>query len=161
MKLLNKWRHRPGFMLGASTSSKSKNNAAQRGIRYHRQVYKKLEAIYDHESGTKLHIEPWFSEISGAIKERMRSPDAVLIFPELRAALVIEVKLNYADGKDEKLINEYLPIVRSAFDLTTVWPVLICQCLRGCRTPPLLGLQSLEDAMSWSPSLPTPVLLQP
>lgn len=157
MKLLHQWRYKPDFRLGASMDTKSQNKAAQRGIAYHRRVYKQL---VDHRDDGQLLIEPWFFRIDGQVKRTMRSPDAVLVFPD-STAIVIEVKMNWADGRDEKLLNEYLPIVRSAFDLDVVWPLLITSCLRGYQHPPLLGLGRLHDCMAWEPGQPTPLLLHP
>ncbi len=158
VQLLHRWQHRPSYSLGASAANKSKNNAAQRGINYHRRVYRILEGIVSPED--QLLIEPWFRRIDDQPRDYMRSPDAVLRYPD-QTALVIEVKLNWEKGKDEKLLCEYLPIVTSAFELTCVWPLLIVGCLRNLPTPPLLGLQQLEDALAWAPGMPTPVMLIP
>lgn len=159
MQLLNEWRYRRGFKLGTSTSNKSKNDAAQRGIRYHKRTYKALTQHFSDDADVELLIEPWFQEISGRVKERMCSPDSVIFLSSLGAAIVAEVKLNWNDGKDEKLINTYLPVVKSAFKLEHVWPVLITSNLRGCAQNPLLGLHAIEDCMSWQPGQPTPILL--
>jgi hypothetical protein len=159
MKLQHPWRYRRGFNFGASTGNSGSNKAAQKGLQYHRRTYKALEAAYPDTS--QLLIEPWFQEITGALRERMCSPDAVLLMPELEAALVIEVKLNWNDGKDNKLLDLYLPVVQSAFKLQTVWPVLITANLRQASQKPLLGLPALEDALSWVPGSPAPILLHP
>ena len=71
----------------------------------------------------------------------MRSPDAVLLHPETSTGVVVEVKLNWQNGRDKKLIDEYLGIAKSAFGLDCVWPLLVTQNLRGYQHPPLLGLQ--------------------
>jgi hypothetical protein len=94
-------------------------------------------------------------------KRVLRSPDGVIVNREHSLAIVIEVKLNWADGRDVKLIDEYLPIVQNAFQLDFTWPLLITRCLRGYKHPPLLGLSQLEKAMEWFPGDPTPLLLHP
>lgn len=91
----------------------------------------------------------------------MRSPDSVILLPETNVGIVIEVKLNWKDGRDVKLIDEYLPIVANAHDLDCCWPLLITQCLRGYKHPPLLGLRRWEDCMTWTPGAPTPLMLVP
>lgn len=159
MKSRYPWRHREGFKLGAGSDSKSKNSAAARGIAYHKRVYRLLKQQLVAEG--QLHIEPWFEAIDGQVKRTMRSPDAVILYPEEACAIVVEVKMNWADGRDEKLINEYLPIVASAFRLDTTFPLLITSCLRGYPHSPLLGLQQFDQCLSWSPGRPTPLLLLP
>lgn len=163
VKVLTPWRYRKGFSLGTSTSSKSKNLAAQRGINYHKKVFKHLgEHVLGEADGAELLVEPWFQKIDNSTSPPMRSPDAVICYPDTNCALVVEVKLNWADGKDDKLIYEYLPIVQSAFSLDAVWPLLITQCLRGYNaSQPLLGLQQMYRAYEWEPGRPTPVLLLP
>jgi hypothetical protein len=160
MLALHEWRHRPAYKLGASGASKSQNLAAQRGIAYHNRVYKRLTAHFAADPAADLLIEPWFERIDGQVKRTMRQPDAILRYPDEGMALVIEVKMNWKDGRDEKLLSEYMPLVRSAFDLE-VWPVLITSNIRGYIHPPLLGLQQIEYAFSWEPGHPTPVLLLP
>jgi len=74
-------------------------------------------------------------------------------------ALVVEVKLNWRDGRDEKLLSKYLPVVKNAFKLEAVWPLVIVGCLRGYEHPPLLGFKQLDRAFSWQAGDPTPVML--
>lgn len=159
MKALHQWRYKPDFKLGASANAKSKNNAALRGIRYHQRVYKQLAAATTPPDD--LLIEPWFKRVDDQPRPTMRSPDAVLRFADGSGAIVIEVKLNWRDGRDEKLLYEYLPIVRSAFDVDVVWPLLITSCLRGYNHPPLLGLQQFDECLAWEPGRPTPLMLLP
>lgn len=159
MKTLYPWRHRPGMKLGAGGGSKSQNAAATRGIAYHQRVYRQLDKMLLDEA--ELLIEPWFEQVDGSIKPPMRQPDAVIKYPYDNTAIVVEVKLNWADGRDEKLINEYLPIVKSAFQLETTWPLLITANLRGYKHPPLLGLRQFEECLAWCPGRPTPLLLLP
>lgn len=161
VKTLNSWRYRPGFKLGASVDSKSKNSAAARGIAYHRRVYKLLaDFAQAPDEEAELLIEPWFQEINHSTNPPMRSPDAVLRYSD-GTALIIEVKLNWKDGRDEKLLQEYLPIVKSAFALEMCWPLMVTSCLRGYAHPPLLGLKQLHEAFAWEPGHPTPLLLLP
>lgn len=155
MKPLHAWKHEPRALLGASSGNKSKNDAIQRGLAYHRKVYTKLQEVAPPE--VSLLIEPWFREQSRA--GTLRSPDTVLLNTVDKTALVIEVKLNWKDGRDIKLVNEYLPIVKSAFALEFVWPLLITANLRGYQHPPLLGLGKLEEAYAWHPGDPTPLML--
>lgn len=156
MKALNKWRHLPNDRFGASTGCKG-SGAKGRGLAYHRKVFRELRKMYPLVGDQRLLIEPWYREESK--KGTLRSPDSVLIDEELRVGLVIEVKLNWKDGRDVKLIDEYLPIVRSAHELDIVWPVLITQCLRGYEHPPLKGMNQLDLARAWRVGDPTPVLL--
>lgn len=156
MKSLHRWRHEERARLGASTGAKS-TGVKERGNIYHRRVYSLLtEYRAAHLPGWKLHIEPWFRNMN---VYALRSPDAVLIDPTNNIGIVIEAKLNWKDGRDGKLIREYLPIVENAFQLDMVWPLLITQNLRGYKHPPLLGLQQLENAMRWQPGDPTPLML--
>jgi hypothetical protein len=161
MKTLYPWRHRPSYRLGADMGSKSKSTAATRGIAYHRKVYRALEALLPADSAdVELIVEPWFECVDGQVKRTMRQPDAVLRYPD-NTAIVIEVKMNWRDGRDEKLLHEYLPIVTSAFKLDVVWPLMITQCLRGYEHPPLLGLKRFDECLAWQPGDPTPLLLHP
>lgn len=161
MKAVYPWRHRPAYRLGADMGSKSSNNAATRGIAYHRRVYRALEALLPTlDPEAELLLEPWFEQIDGLVKKTMRQPDAVIRYPD-GTGIIIEVKMNWKDGRDEKLIREYLPIVSSAFNLDVVWPLLITSCLRGYNHPPLLGLRSYSKCLDWQPGDPTPLLLHP
>lgn len=160
MLAAHQWLHKPSFTLGADGGSKSRNTAAQRGIAYHRRVYRGLAGVAAAEQA-KLLIEPWFVRVDNQPRRTMRSPDSVLLYPDEQLAIVVEVKLNWRDGRDEKLLTEYLPIVRSAFSLDTVWPLMITSCLRGYAGKPLLGLQQFTDCMAWAPGQPTPIMLLP
>lgn len=159
MQMPDRWIHRPGASFGASSTMKASKatGVIKKGIDYHRWVYKtlQLQCRLNHPEW-KLHIEPWFRNM--AYKER--SPDAVLVNEASGRALVIEVKLNWESSRDAKLINEYLPIVRSAFDVAT-WPLLIVGHLRGFGGEALLGLGGMMSALTWAKPQPTPVLLLP
>lgn len=159
MKSAHSWRHIPLMRLGASTNAKS-TGVKERGNAYHRRVYRTL-AAYCAVSlpGWQFMPEPWFRQRNNSGVRKERSPDAVLLHLETLTALVVEVKLNWKDGRDTKLLAEYLPIVESAFGLEAVWPLLITQCLRGYPHPPLLGLGQLDKAFQWQPGQPTPVML--
>lgn len=146
------------MMLGAAGGSRSQNDAATRGIRYHRRVYKRLDTYIDAEA--TLLVEPWFVRVDDRPRRTMRQPDAIIRYPE-GTAIVVEVKLNWAPDRDEKLINEYLPLVTNAFDLIGAWPLLIVGCLRGYPHKPLLGLQQINDCLEWEPGRPTPTMLLP
>lgn len=110
MLMMNKWRLDPGCKLGAESGGKSQNKAASRGLAYHRKIYKQLAAL---NLEGELYVEPWFKCIDHKVKKTMRQPDALIAYPE-NVGLVIEVKLNWKDGRDDKLLTEYLPIVKSA-----------------------------------------------
>lgn len=157
MKTVNPWRHRPDYRLGANFDSKSQNAAASRGIAYHKRVYRQLSEA---DLGGNLVVEPWFECLDNKVKRTMRQPDAVLVMPD-QCAIVIEVKMNWKDGRDTKLLLEYLPIVRSAFELETLWPLVITSNLRGYPHPPLLGLQQFHQCLRWEPGQPTPLMLLP
>ena len=156
VKTLDRWRYEPNFRIGASAGCKS-TGSKKRGIDYHRRVYK---ALGEAKLSGKLLVEPWYRNMSDyPDKTTLRSPDSVLLLEDSNCAIVIEVKLNWKDGRDLKLINEYLPIVKNAHQLDYTWPLLITQCLRGYQHPPLLGLRQLERCMEWFPGDPTPLLL--
>lgn len=159
MRSISQWKLTDQVKFGASANAKSLNAAAEKGNRYHRKVYKALQLNVQHNSayaGWELHVEPWFRNLDGS--RETCSPDSVLVHRERGLALVIEVKLNFAKGKDEKLLTKYLPVVQSAFDLRAK-PLLIVGCLRGCKTPPLHGLQNIFSALDWLPGAETPVAM--
>lgn len=156
VKTLHRWRWEQEMRMGASTSAKA-TGSKERGNAYHRRVYKALGGM---NLPGKLLVEPWYRNMSLYPEKRVfRSPDAVILNEDQGFAIVVEVKLNWADGRDVKLIDEYLPIVQCAHKVELCWPVLITQCLRGYRHPPLLGLPKLEKCMEWFPGDPTPLLL--
>lgn len=155
MKPLENWVLTTSMRVGAAHGAKA-TGSKQRGIRYHRRIYGELRRRFSAEPNTKLLVEPWYRCLT---KPKMRSPDSVILLPEVSAGVVIEVKLNWKDGRDIKLIDEYLPIVKAAHKLEMVWPLLITQCLRGYPHPALLGLYAWEEAMGWQPGDPTPLML--
>lgn len=159
MRTLHRWQYRPDWRMGADTGAKSTNSAATRGIEYHRRVYRLLQSRLQREAD--LLVEPWFQRVDDQPTRTFRQPDAVIRDYVPDCAIVVEVKLNWADGRDEKLLNEYLPIVKNAFGLDVVWPLMITRNLRGYKHPPLLGLSALDDCLAWSPGSPTPLLLLP
>lgn len=156
MKPIEQWKLEPGMRVGAAYGAKATGCKA-RGIRYHRTVYDRLRKSLKDESGLKLLVEPWYRCLT---RPRMRSPDSVILLEHIDAAIVVEVKLNWKDGRDTKLLDEYLPIVKAAHKLDVVWPLLITQCLRGYPHPPIIGLKRWEDAMVWQPGDPTPLMLE-
>lgn len=142
--------------IGASTGLKS-TGIKQAGNVYHRRVFG-LVAAHCRVALPGWHclIEPWF-RCKDAYKER--SPDIVLVHTAERVGIVIEVKLNWRQGRDQKLLLEYMPLVENALQLEVVWPLLITKNLRGYPHPPLLGLSQLMDCLSWAPGRPTPMML--
>jgi hypothetical protein len=89
----------------------------------------------------------------------MCQPDGVLLDKFTGGAVVVEAKLNWKDGRDEKLIDLYLDAARSAFGVAMTWPLLVTKNVRGYKYPPLCGLSQIERAFSWKPGDPTPVML--
>lgn len=104
----------------------------------------------------RVLIEPWYRKLGA---NTFRQPDAVLLYPEERVGIVVEVKLNWKDGRDVKLIDEYLPIVKQAEGLDACWPLLITQCLRGWNGDPILSFNDITRCQSWLPGEPTPLML--
>jgi len=158
------WQLVPGFNIGTGANTASKNKSIIRGIAYHNKVYRALRALVKEnpDSGFELYIEPWFRELHprpGKSRCAMCQPDAVLVDKFTGGGIVIEVKLNWKDGRDEKLLNLYLGASRSALGLEETWPVLVTRNVRGYTGTPLLGLKRLEDAFKWRPGMITPVLL--
>ena len=107
MKLLHPWRLKQGVNIGAgqASGSRSQSASAARGIAYHRRVYRQLERYYASDEAYLL-VEPWFVQVDDQPRRTMRSPDAVVVFSDVNAALVVEVKMNWKDGRDEKLLND-------------------------------------------------------
>jgi hypothetical protein len=154
----------PGFNIGTAKNTASKDKSIIRGLAYHNKVYRALRALVKArpDLGYELYVEPWFRELSPKYtggRCAMCQPDAVLIDKFTGGGLIVEAKLNWKDGRDEKLINTYLSAAKSAFGLEETWPVLITQNVRGYKGVPLLGLKQLELAYSWKPGMLTPVLL--
>lgn len=143
-----------------STSGCRSTGSKKRGLDYHRSVYRRLRtfALASLSADWTLLIEPWYKEL-GSSRPRFRQPDAVLLHSSTRTAIVIEVKLNWKDGRDVKLIDEYLAIVKAAEDCEAVWPLLITQCLRGWQGDPLLCLEEITRCQSWLPGDKTPLML--
>lgn len=157
MKALNDWIHREQYFgIGTADGAKGNNRSAQRGIEYHRRVFKALAA--NQPPDWRLIVEPWLQERTTG---RFRQPDAVLVNDEDRVGIVVEVKMNWKDGRADKLLQTYLPACRAAFKLDMTWPLLITSNLRGYQHPPLLGLSAVLDSMAWEPSQPCPLLLHP
>lgn len=153
------WCVEHGRDTGSRSNYSCKNKSIMRGLAYHRKLYKLLEAWQRISADDQvLHIEPWLKEQRTG---QWLQPDAVVVDPLTNTGIVIEVKLNWKDGRDEKLIREYIPATLSAFGLIAVWPVLITSNVRGLKHEPQLGLGSLLDCISWQPQHPTPVLLVP
>jgi hypothetical protein len=153
---LETWRPSTRLKIGCSFSSKGSNKAATRGIAYHNKIFTMLERYPI--PGMTLMVEPWFKAEG---QNRFCQPDAVFVDKEAGSGLVIEVKLNWKDGRADKLHSLYLPVVKQALGLNMVWPLVITQNLRGSPHPPLLGLHDLVEAMAWTPADPTPLMLVP
>jgi len=144
--------------MGASTNvSKATNSAIEAGIRYHRKMYKTLGlhckmALPD----WLLMIEPWFKSES----QKLRSPDAVLVHKARSIGVVIEVKKNWGDGKDTKLLQEYLPLCASALGVKT-FPLMLVGNVRGLPHEAFTSMAKLiDEPLAWTPGKPTPTLLK-
>lgn len=146
-----------GASSGLKANSGGTTNVLKRGIDYHRWVYKTMEVHCKlNLPEWTLLIEPWFR----TVKWDRRSPDAVLLHPDTGRAVVVEVKLNWKEQRDEKLLAEYLPIVSSALGVRT-YPLMLTNCVRKLKHEPLLGLSHLLAPLTWTPAKPTPTLLLP
>lgn len=166
MKPIGRWvRKSPNFLKIGSSKGCRSSGSKQRGLEYHRRTYRALRDHFNRRAGGgspqeewELLIEPWYYNTTTG---RFRQPDAVLCYRPERIGIVVEVKLNWKDGRDVKLIDEYLPIVKQAEELEVVWPLLITQCLRGYQGPTIIGLENFEAAQSWLQGELTPVMLHP
>ncbi len=150
--------------VGTRSNTASKNKSIVRGLAYHRKIYKLLEAWRKVSApDQELHIEPWLRMLKPDHKGKRRccQPDALVIDPVSETGVVIEVKLNWKDGRDEKLLNLYIDASRAAFGLRHVWPALITSNVRGLPWQPRLGLGSLLTCDNWSRGDPTPIILVP
>lgn len=143
--------------MGSQSNYRCANKSIMRGLAYHRKLYKLLEA-WQRVSAPELelHVEPWLKHSKTG--QRLQ-PDAVIVDPASRTGYAVEVKLNWKDGRDEKLIRSYIPAVCEAFSLSCVWPVLITSNVAGLKQEPRLGLGAIEDCCAWQVGEPTPVLL--
>ena len=142
--------------IGASHGAKAKGSK-KRGIDYHHRCYRHLRTHCNSSLlDWTLLVEPWYWD---KISRCYRQPDAVLIHEATATGIVIEVKLNWKDGRDVKLIDEYLPIVKQAEQLEAVWPLLITQCLRGYQGP-IINWPLFHEAQAWQPGEATPLMLR-
>lgn len=154
------WTYVPDFQIGTNGKvPKTKNLSIVRGVRYHNRVYRQLEAWLKRQADAALTllVEPWLRSQSG----QMCQPDAVILDQSVGCALAVEVKLNWKDGRDEKLRDLYLPAVASAFAVDVVWPVLITSNVAYLNRECYPGLNGITEAMSWVEGEHTPVVLMP
>ena len=146
--------------IGSAANTASKNKSIVNGLRYHRRIYKLLhQHVALSVPDQKLYVEPWLRHP----EKGMRQPDAVLVDEISQTGIVIEVKMNWKDGRDETLINVYLDAVKEAFNLEMTWPALITSNVRGLprENRPRLGLSQLLGCAEWEPGDHTPVILVP
>lgn len=163
MKAYEPWFHMDTVRLGASVkaTTASDNDAIRRGNLYHEAVYKalRLEWAFNYvpaQSPWELIIEPWFR----TAKWKLRSPDAVFLNRDEEIAIIAEVKMNWASGRDTKLLGEYLPLVRSAFGLRRTFPLMIVGNLRGLKYDPILTMSRIiEEPLKWTQGDNVPTLL--
>lgn len=156
------WERAPDFAIGTRGNTACKDKSIVRGLAYHRKVYRQLESWCERNPGLGLSFveEPWLREICEG-RSKICQPDGVLLDEFTGAGVIVEAKLNWKDGRDEKLINLYLEASRSAFGLTQTWPLLITKNVRGYKGEPLLGLRQFEQVFAWRPGRLTPVMLLP
>jgi hypothetical protein len=156
------WERAPGYAIGSQVNNSCTNKSIIRGLAYHRRCYRKLAEWTTRNAslGFEFIEEPWLRR-QGEGRRQMCQPDAVLLDEFTGGGVVVEVKLNWKDGRDDKLIDLYLHAARSAFGLSAVWPLLITKNVRGYKGTPLLGLGQIEKAFEWRPGLITPVMLLP
>jgi hypothetical protein len=159
--IAERWERAPEFAIGSMGNAACGNKSIVRGLAYHRKVYKRLHAWCGEnpDAGYTFVEEPWLRRTHP--RKKMCQPDGVLLDQFTGGALVVEAKLNWKDGKDEKLIDLYLAAVRSAFGVTMTWPVLVTRNVSGYKGAPLRGLAELERVFDWRPGLITPVMLLP
>ena len=162
MKATEPWYLLDKVNLGASVKATTggNNDAIRRGNLYHAAFYRalRLEWLLNHggdEEPWELLIEPWYR----TRRWKLRSPDAVLINRVSDCAIILEVKMNWANGRDTKLLGEYLPLVQEAHKLSAVFPCMVVGNLRGYPHKPLLSMAQIFTAQSWRPGQPTPALL--
>lgn len=151
--------------VGSRSNTASKNKSIVRGLAYHRKVYRLLESWQQISApDQQLFVEPWLRRLKpepGKKKRPCCQPDFVVIDPITETGIVGEVKLNWKDGRDEKLLDLYLDAVRHAFGLRATWPVLVTSNIRGYAHPVKLGLGGLLSCDGWNIGDPTPLLLVP
>lgn len=162
-QLSSAWERAPEFAIGSAVNDSCRNKSIVRGLAYHRRAYKLLESFVarNPDLGYKFVQEPWLRRIGAKGKGSMCQPDGLLLDQFTGGGLVVEVKLNWKDGRDDKLIDLYLAAAKSAYGLSQTWPLLITKNLRGYKGEPLLGLKQIERAFEWEPGQLTPVLLLP
>jgi hypothetical protein len=152
------WKIEHGIAIGSQYNTASKNKSIVRGLQYHRRCYRALEAYAKTLPESELMVEPWLRRLED---KRLRQPDAILVDRFTNTAIVIEVKMNWKDGRDTKLIQEYLVAAKAALAVDYTWPALITGNVRGYRGTPLLGLGELHRCQEWRPGTITPVVLLP
>lgn len=157
---IDKWERAPEFAIGSRVNNSCTNKSIVRGLAYHRRVYRQLEGWCQSnpELGLSFVEEPWLRKLCSGRPE-MCQPDGVLLDEFTGAAVVVEAKLNWKDGRDEKLIKTYLDAVKSAYGVSQTWPLLITKNIRGYKGEPLVGLKQFERVFEWKPQMITPVML--
>lgn len=142
--------------IGSNFGPKSKG-CKKDGIDYEQKVSARFSKFVREEMPDwKIMLGPWYQNKK---TRRWRQPDIVMIHPEDNVGIVIEVKLNWKEGRDEKLRDIYLPIVKSTHGLDCVWPLLVTRCIRGFQHPIITRLQDLDRCQSWLPGDPTPMMM--
>lgn len=159
--LAERWERAPEFSIGSRDNKACKDKSIVRGLAYHQSVYKRLHAwtAANPELGLRFQEEPWLRRVVPS--RQMCQPDGLLYDEFTEGGVVVEAKLNWKDGRDEKLIDLYLRATKSAYGLSVVWPLLITRNVRGYKGKPLIGLNQFEKVFDWRPGDLTPVMLLP
>lgn len=157
MQLMEPWKLKLDYLKIGATFGAKATGSKGRGIDYEQKVVSRLNPfVRDHMEGWRVLVGPWYQN---TVTKRWRQPDIVLIHDEDKIGIVCEVKLNWAEGKDLKMLDVYLPIVKQVHELDCVWPLLITRCTRGYPHPIILKLEDLDRCMAWQQGDPTPMLL--
>jgi hypothetical protein len=88
-----------------------KNAACQAGLRYERKILEKLRQKYKEQ----VCLKPWFKysylDDSDQIVHTVCSPDAVIILPEKKQIIIVEIKIRLTAVAYFQLKNLYYPIL--------------------------------------------------
>lgn len=118
---------------------------AKAGLAYQRKITRVLKPIAE-SNGFALEADPWFTftDTSGG---GHAVPDIVLTAEN--CVLIIEVKLTFVTGAQEKLLELYSPVIRKALNLT-FYPrcLVICKHLVPGR---LASVESISNALKSAP----------
>lgn len=153
-----RWFETGNVNLKGARPSKNKEASINRGLIYHRKVFRRFKQDYG-KSPLLVKIEPWLRHSASG---QLCQPDVVLIDIVSSTALVIEAKLNWRDDRDAKLLATYLPAVKDAYRLLDVRAAMCVSHIQDFPGEPLWAPEQLwDDTLGWKAGDPTPVLLYP